>query len=89
LADTEVSTLARRDTLIVMGGANDISKHEAQIGIWLSGKCINSWQNTNTVTVTGRRRHCLQETSCVNGETEVLSRKLHQLVWTADNMKIT
>jgi len=47
LADREVSTVGRSDTVIVMGGANDICKHEANIGIEYSEKFINSWQNTN------------------------------------------
>jgi len=76
---------------MVMGGANDISKREANIGIKHLGKFIDSWQNTNimTVTATAPRRHDLQEISYVNRETEVFSRKLHQLVKTAGSVKTT
>jgi hypothetical protein len=33
LEDKEVSTLGKSDNVIVMGGANDISKNEAKIGV--------------------------------------------------------
>jgi len=89
LADKEASTLGKSDTVIVMGGANDICKIEANIDLKDLGKFINSRQNTNIMTVTAPHRHDLQETSCLNKEIEVFSRKLHKMVKTADNVKIT
>jgi hypothetical protein len=89
LADKEVSTLGRRDTVIVMGGGNDVSKHEANIGLNHLGKYVNSRQNTNIMIVTASYRHDLQETSCVNKEIELFNRKLHKdkVVKAADNVK--
>ena len=40
------------------------------------------------VRVTAPHRHDLQETSCVNKETDVFNRKLHKMVKIADNVKI-
>jgi len=79
LADKEASTLGKSDTVIVMGGANDICKIEANIGLKHLGKFI-SRQNTNIVIVTAPHRHDLQETSRVNKKIEVFSRKLHKMV---------
>ena len=89
LADKEASTLGKSDTVTVMGGANDICKIEANIGLKHSGKFINSRQNTNIMIVTAPHRHNLQETSCVNKEIEVFSRKLHKMVKTADNANLS
>jgi len=44
-----------------MGGANDITKNEANIGLKQLGKCVNSWQNAKTMIVTVPHRHDLQE----------------------------
>jgi hypothetical protein len=60
LADKEVSALGKSDTAIVMGGADDVSKH---IGLMQLGKFVNSRQNTNVMTVTAPHRHDLQETA--------------------------
>jgi len=57
LADKEVSTIGRRDTVTVMAGANDSSKQEANIGRKHLGKFVNSWQNINMMTVTAARGH--------------------------------
>ena len=73
LADKEVSTLRKSDTVIVMGGANDISKNEANIGLKHLGKLANSRQNTNGMTVTAPHRYDLQETSCVNKDIGVFN----------------
>jgi len=50
-----------------MGGANDISRYEANIGLKHLGKCVNSRKNRNIMIVTVPHRHDLQET-CVNKE---------------------
>jgi len=88
LADKEVSTLGKSDTVIVMGGTNDISTNEANIGLKHLGQSVNSRQNSNVMNVSAPRRHDLQETSCVNKEIVVFNRKLHKVVKTADNAKV-
>jgi hypothetical protein len=52
LAVKEVNTLGKSATVIVMGGANDISKHEANFGLKHLGNFVNSRQNTNNMIVT-------------------------------------
>jgi len=52
LADNEVSTLGKSDTVIIIGGANDISKHEANFGLKHLRNFVNSRQNTNIMIVT-------------------------------------
>jgi hypothetical protein len=83
LAGGEVSTLRKSDTVIVIGGANDINKNEAHIGLKHLGKFAKkNRQNTNIMIVTAPHRHDLQETSFVNKEIEVFNRKLHKVVKT-------
>ena len=86
LADKEVSTQGKSDKVIIMGGAKDISKNEANIGLQHLGEFVNSRQNTNIMIVSVPHRHDLQET-CVNKEIEVLNRKLHKMMKTVDNVK--
>ena len=74
--------------MILKGGANDISKHEVNTSLKHLGKFVNSRQSTNMMTVPAYHRHDLRETSRVNTETEVLNRKLHKVVKSADNVKI-
>ena len=52
LADGEVSTLEKSDTVIVIGGANDINKNEANISLKHLGKFAKNRQNTNIMIVT-------------------------------------
>jgi hypothetical protein len=86
LADKEVSTLEKSDKVTGMGGANDISKNETNIGLKHLGKFL-SRQNTNIMIVTIPHRHDLQETSCVNKEMEEFNTKLHKMMKTVDNVK--
>jgi hypothetical protein len=41
------------------------------------------------MSINVHHRHDLQETACVNMEIEVFDRKLHTMMKTANNMKIT
>ena len=88
LADEEVSKLGKKDTVIVIGGVNDINKNETNVGFRHLGKFIKNRHNTNIMIVTAPHRYDLQKTSCVNREIEVFNRKLHKMVKTADNVKI-
>ena len=40
LADEEVSKLGKKDTVIIIGGANDINKNETNVGLKHIAKCI-------------------------------------------------
>jgi len=44
LADEEVSTLGKSDTMIVIGEANDINKNETNVGLKHLGKFIKKKQ---------------------------------------------
>jgi hypothetical protein len=52
LADGEISALGKIDTVIVIGGANDINKNEANVGLKHLGKFVKNRQNTNIMIVT-------------------------------------
>ena len=87
LADGEISALGKSDTVIVIGGANDINKNEAIVGLKHLGKICKKQAKHKHHDHNCPHRHDLQETSCVNKETEVFNRKLHKVVKTADNAK--
>lgn len=88
LADGEISSLEKSDSVIVIGGANDINKNEVNVGLKHLGKFVKSRQNTNIMIVTAPHRYDLKESSCVNKEIEVFNRKLHKVLKTVDNVKI-
>ena len=61
LADEEVSTLGKSDTVIVIGGANDINKNETNVGLKHLRKLIKkNRHNTNIMIVTAPHRYDLQ-----------------------------
>jgi predicted metallo-beta-lactamase superfamily hydrolase len=72
----------------VIGGAKDINKNEPNVGLKHVEKFVKNRQNTNIMIVTAPPRYDLQEMSCVNKEIEVFNRELHEVVKTADNVKI-
>ena len=88
LADVEISALGKSDAVIVIGGANDINKNKTNIGLTHLQKFIENRRNTNIMVVTASHRYDLHESSCVNNEIVVFSRKLHKLVKTADSVNI-
>jgi hypothetical protein len=88
LADSEISSLGKRDSVIVIGGANDINKNEVNVGLKHLGNFVKNRQNTNIMIVTAPHRYDPKESSCVNKEIEVFNRKLHKVLKTVDNVKI-
>jgi lysophospholipase L1-like esterase len=88
LADGEIRSLGKRDTVIVIGGANDINKNEANLGLLHLRKFVENRRNTNIMVVTAPHRYDLKESSCVNNEIVVFNRKLHKVAKSAGNVKI-
>ena len=88
LVDEEIITLGKSDTMIVIGGANDINKNETNVGLKHLGKFIKNRHKTNIMIVTAPHRYDLQETLCVSKEIEVFTRKVRKVVKTADSAKI-
>jgi hypothetical protein len=51
-------------------------------------KFVHDTQNTNILVVTATHRHDLQESSCVNKETELYNRKLQKIMKIKENVKV-
>jgi lysophospholipase L1-like esterase len=79
LARQEISLLHRNDFVVICGGANDISRNESNIGLRHLRKFALENEHTNIVAITPPHRYNLQDSSCINTETQIFSRKLHKL----------
>jgi len=88
LADSEISILGKNDTVIVIGGANDINKNETITRLTHLKKFVDNSRNTNIMVMTAPHRHDLHGSSCVNKEIVTYNRKLHKVVKTVGNVKI-
>jgi hypothetical protein len=51
LADGEISTLGKSDTVIVIGGANDVNKKESNTGLIRLRKFVEHRRNTNIMVM--------------------------------------
>jgi hypothetical protein len=86
-ANNERSTLGKSDTVIVIGGANDINKNETNTGLKHLRNFAENRRNTNIMVMTAPHRYVLHGSSCVNNEVAVFNRKLHKVVKTVENVK--
>jgi hypothetical protein len=88
LADNEISTLYKEDTVIIWGHSNDINKNETNIGLQHLRYFVANRNNTKNVVITALHRCDLHETSCINKEMQVFSKKLHKMGKLVENMAI-
>jgi lysophospholipase L1-like esterase len=82
-----ISTLGKKDAVVIWGGANDINKNEVNNGLKYLINFVNNRQNTNIIVVSAPHRYDLDESSCVNKEV-VFNRKLHKIIKTVDNVEL-
>jgi hypothetical protein len=80
LVHEEILKLTSDDAVVIWGGSNDSTGCQPN--------CINLRSNTNTIALAAPHSHDLQETSCINKEVEVFSRKLHKIFKARGNVKI-
>jgi len=80
LALREMTHLDRNDHVVISGSMNDISRNESHVGLRHMRKFALQNNHTNIMAVTPPHRHDLPDFSCVNKETQVLSRRLHKLL---------
>jgi lysophospholipase L1-like esterase len=85
LAEKEVT---KKDTVIVVGGTNDINRNEAKIGLKHLEKFVRARQNINIMIMNAPFRHDLIEASCVNKEVETYNIQLSKIMKTTNNVKI-
>lgn len=81
LEDTEnlCKDMGVNDTVIIIGGCNDIAKNEGYKAVTSLNRKLNSFQNTNVVVVETPTRHDLPDWSCVNIATRETNKKIRKL----------
>ncbi|PNF14606.1 hypothetical protein B7P43_G13104 [Cryptotermes secundus] len=88
LSEERISTLDKKDAVIIWAGSNDIGKNETNKGLNHLKNFVINRQNTNIILITAPHRFDLQESSCVNKEVEVFNRKLHKIMKTMNNVEV-
>jgi len=88
VAHEEISNLTSDDAVVIWGGSNDVNKNGMSHGLKHLQNFINHRSNTNILALAAPHRHNLWETSCVNKEVQVFSRKLHKIFKAKDNVTI-
>jgi len=83
-----VLTLTKDDAVVIWGGSNDVNKNETSNRLKHLKDCINHRSDTNIVALVAPQGHDLLETSCIDNEIQVFSRKLHEIFKAMDNVKI-
>jgi len=76
LANQEITTLTKKDMVVVWGGANDIARNEANNALIHIINSVKSRKHTNVLLVSVPTRFDLILTSCVNKEVIKYNRKL-------------
>ena len=93
LANQEITTLMKKDMVVVWGGANDIARNEANnTNANKANNIINSVKSrkhTNVFLVSVPTRFDLLSTSCVNKEVITYNRKLYKWMKQYEHVKIT
>ena len=79
-AKEEIKTLKGDDTLIVWGGANDISKNNSTRALKLLSEFITEHKEINMVMINSPHRQDLLPNSCVNQEVTTFNRKLSKIM---------
>jgi lysophospholipase L1-like esterase len=77
-AEQEVSTLTKKDIVVVWGATNDIARNEANIALTNITDFIKLRKHTNVLLVSVPTRFDLLLTSCVNKEVTSYNRKLYK-----------
>ena len=87
LANQEITTLTKKDMVVVWGGANDIARNEANKALTHINS-VKSRKHTNVLLVSVPTRFDLITTSCVNKEVITYNRKLHKWMKQYEHVKI-
>jgi hypothetical protein len=77
-AEQEVSTLTKKDIVVVWGAANDIARNEANDALTYITEFAKLREHTNVLLVGAPTRFDLLMTSCVNREVSSYNRKLYK-----------
>jgi len=77
-AEQEVSTLMKKDIVVVWGATNDIARNEANNALAHITKFAKLRKHTNVLIVNAPTRFDLLQTSCVNKEVTSYNRKLYK-----------
>jgi len=89
LANQEITTLTKKDMVVVLGSANNIARNEANNGLTHIINPVKSRKYTYVLLVSIPTRFDLLTTSSVNKEVITYNRKLHKWMKQYEHVKIT
>jgi len=76
--EQEVSTLTKKDIVVVWGAANDVARYETNNALTYITEFAKLRKHTNVLLVSVPTRFDLLQTSCVNREVTSYNRKLYK-----------
>jgi len=76
----DIKPLTYSDTIVVLGGMEDVSKNNAYDGLQHLSNFVKSNTHTNIILTTVPHRHDIPDWSCVNSEVKTFNRKLIKLM---------
>ena len=79
-AEQEVSTLTKKDIVVVWGATNDIARNEAKNALTKITDFVKLRKHTNVLLVSVPTRFDLLPTSCVNREVTSYNKKLYKQI---------
>jgi hypothetical protein len=88
LAKQEITTLTKKDMIVIWGGANDIARNEANNALTHIINYVESRKHTNVLIVTVPTRFDLISTSCVNKEVITYNTKVTKWMKQSKHVKL-
>jgi hypothetical protein len=88
MANNEINKPTKNDTVVIWGGANDISKHESGKGLTHLLNFVKSCTNTNVIIIGALKRHDLSKPSCVNEEVDKFNQQLCKTIRVFEYIKV-
>jgi len=76
---SKIKGLSKSDVVVFCGGANDIGRNNSSKAIHQIINFIAHYENTNIILMTAPPRYDLMQSSCVNNEINLFSRKLKKV----------
>jgi CobQ-like glutamine amidotransferase family enzyme len=88
LSTNEIVRFSKEDTVIILGGSNDVNRNESMRGLMNLNEFVDQRNNKNTMIVTIAHRHDLLATSYINNDVQIFNKKLYKITKNKDNVRI-
>jgi len=88
-AEQEISTLTKKDIVVVWGATNDIARYETNNALAYITEFVKLRKHTNVLLISVPTRYDLLQTSCVNREVTSYNRKLYKRMKQFEQVRLT